>query len=487
MKRSTHALFLTGVIILLNATLVGPAFSQSTGFVYQGQLNENGSPANGTNYALTFTLYDAPTNGTQQGSVALTGQSISNGIFAATLDFGGAVFSGADLWLEIVVQKNGGTPTTLLPRQKILPVPKAITALNLAGVLKYNTLGTNGDVVGGGYANTANGGWSVVSGGVENTASSGSSTIAGGYNNTVAGDYATVGGGFRNDSTGLSATIAGGNHNYATAMYATVGGGYNNYSGGWYSTVPGGYYNSASGVGAFAAGIWANAQHNGAFVWADSQNTPGGPSYSSDRADQFKIRAGGGIIMDVAGSHGLNPAAVVINDTSGNGVGLWIAENSTDGALVVGNAGSGSLIRGFDSDFGGNPVFEVRNDGSVYSRAVLLTSDRNAKENFKGVDSAEILDKVSGLPVTEWNYKNEKPGTKHLGPTAQDFQKAFHLSSDDTHISVIDEGGVALAAIQGLNQKLMQEISRRDRENAELRQRLEKLELLLHEGNANLR
>jgi cell division protein FtsB len=38
---------------------------------------------------------------------------------------------------------------------------------------------------------------------------------------------------------------------------------------------------------------------------------------------------------------------------------------------------------------------------------------------------------------------------------AQDFQAAFGLNgADDTHISVVDEGGVALAAIQGLNQKL---------------------------------
>jgi predicted nuclease with TOPRIM domain len=35
---------------------------------------------------------------------------------------------------------------------------------------------------------------------------------------------------------------------------------------------------------------------------------------------------------------------------------------------------------------------------------------------------------------------------------------------------------VALAAIQGLNQKLTEELKRRDAENTELKQRLEKLE-----------
>ena len=38
---------------------------------------------------------------------------------------------------------------------------------------------------------------------------------------------------------------------------------------------------------------------------------------------------------------------------------------------------------------------------------------------------------------------------------AQDFHAAFGLNgADDKHISMVDEGGVALAAIQGLNQKV---------------------------------
>ena len=37
---------------------------------------------------------------------------------------------------------------------------------------------------------------------------------------------------------------------------------------------------------------------------------------------------------------------------------------------------------------------------------------------------------------------------------AQDFYAAFGIGADDKHISAVDEGGVALAAIQGLNQKL---------------------------------
>jgi hypothetical protein len=48
---------------------------------------------------------------------------------------------------------------------------------------------------------------------------------------------------------------------------------------------------------------------------------------------------------------------------------------------------------------------------------------------------------------------------------AQDFHAAFQLNgSDDKHISVIDEAGVALVAIQGLNQKLEAEAKEKDAE-----------------------
>lgn len=41
--------------------------------------------------------------------------------------------------------------------------------------------------------------------------------------------------------------------------------------------------------------------------------------------------------------------------------------------------------------------------------------------------------------------------TPHLGPMAQDFHAAFNVGMDDKHMATVDEEGVALAAIQGLN------------------------------------
>ena len=98
-----------------------------------------------------------------------------------------------------------------------------------------------------------------------------------------------------------------------------------------------------------------------------------------------------------------------------------------------------------------------------------------------------VLAKVAALPLTQWNYRTDKSAVQHIGPMAQDFQAAFGLDgADDKHISVVDEGGVALAAIQGLNEKLQAELKRQDAENAKLReqndalvQRLDGLEAAL--------
>jgi hypothetical protein len=105
------------------------------------------------------------------------------------------------------------------------------------------------------------------------------------------------------------------------------------------------------------------------------------------------------------------------------------------------------------------------------------SSDRTMKENFAAIDPAQILDQVLSLPISSWSYK-ASPDDKHIGPVAQGFHAAFGLNgADDKHVSTLDEDGVALAAIQGLNQKLAQE----DAELKELKARLARLEKLLNQ------
>ena len=85
--------------------------------------------------------------------------------------------------------------------------------------------------------------------------------------------------------------------------------------------------------------------------------------------------------------------------------------------------------------------------------AFVSASDRNVKENFAPVQPREMLEKVIALPLSSWNYKADT-ATRHVGPMAQDFYAAFGVGPGDKHIATVDADGVALAAIQGLNQKV---------------------------------
>ena len=131
---------------------------------------------------------------------------------------------------------------------------------------------------------------------------------------------------------------------------------------------------------------------------------------------------------------------------------------------------------GFQQDVGG-----VQGGGAG-------ASDRNIKRDFAPVDSQQVLAKVAAMPITEWSYKAD-PATRHIGPMAQDFHAAFNIGPDDKHIAYLDASGVALVAIKALNEKndrLEKELKdaaaqsqAKDAELKALKQRLEKLELVL--------
>jgi hypothetical protein len=94
-------------------------------------------------------------------------------------------------------------------------------------------------------------------------------------------------------------------------------------------------------------------------------------------------------------------------------------------------------------------------------------SDRNKKENFTAVSPSEVLEKVAALPITTWSYKGDQNVT-HMGPMAQDFRAAFGLGQNDTTIGTVDADGVALAAIQGLNQVVQDQQKQIDALKSEL-------------------
>jgi hypothetical protein len=136
----------------------------------------------------------------------------------------------------------------------------------------------------------------------------------------------------------------------------------------------------------------------------------------------------------------------------------------------------------------------VETNGNVTAAAFVTSSDRHKKTNFASVSSSSVLAKVATLPIQRWSFKADST-TSHLGPMAQDFYAAFGLGADDKHIATVDADGVALAAIQGLNEKVENgnqkaeirnlrseaRLLKLEVENADLKSRLEKLERLVNE------
>lgn len=150
------------------------------------------------------------------------------------------------------------------------------------------------------------------------------------------------------------------------------------------------------------------------------------------------------------------------------------------GALSVSQQGTGLIAQ-----FGNASAFVASLDasGNWCGTSFTTCSDRNVKENFRDVNAREVLEKVAALPITRWNFKADAT-TEHLGPMAQDFYSAFGVGPDDKHIATVDADGVALAAVQGLNQKVEEQraaLRAKDAEIQALEQRLKKLETLVEQ------
>lgn len=136
---------LIAVLLLLIPAMAVANFGQSTAFVYQGSLNNSGTPANG-NFDFEFALFDSQSAGTQVGTtLSRSSVGVANGIFSVQLDFGDQ-FPGTARFLEIRVRSAGGGSFTLLsPRQPLSSAPYSIKSLSAATA----TTATNADQLGG--------------------------------------------------------------------------------------------------------------------------------------------------------------------------------------------------------------------------------------------------------------------------------------------------------------------------------------------------
>ena len=391
-----------------------------------------------------------------------SGNAASPGVSGAAI--GGGGYSGAAHTISSDFCTIGGGWNNTI---------QTSAAYSIVGGGYQNSIGVNAfqSTIGGGVANfiekdawtsTVGGGWgnriqnkalaATIGGGDHNLIGTNAfqATVGGGQSNLIgnACSDAVIGGGCGNTikSNASKATIAGGafnsiemncfgctvgggwvNTNRSGASYGVIGGGLNNAIGAnsACAMIPGGTDNVAAGNFSLAAGRRAKANHAGTFVWADSTDA----DIASSTANQFTARAAGGVRFFSNGS-------------------------ATAGVSLAAGGTSWGVI-----------------------------SDRNAKKNFTPVNAKAVLKALAKVPVEKWNYRWEPDDSvRHIGPMAQDFKAAFYPGRDDKTITTLEFDGVALAAIQGLNEMVEEqraELECKQTEIAELKERMERLEQLV--------
>jgi hypothetical protein len=320
--------------------------------------------------------------------------------------------------------------------------------------------------ISGGEGNLASGSTSFVGGGSGNQATLNYSAVAGGSQNLCLNNFGIIGGGYNNyiQQTAEGGAILGGENNliWTNSNNSFIGAGVSNQIIGAYSAIPGGLYNHVTGNYSFAAGYGARSLASGTFTWTDPST---GLKNAQSVSNSFYVLSGNDIFMQ-------------------GGLGVYLSGASS--ALQMDSV-TGTLLAAPNSQIQMQPSGEVDIFSQLHpvGAGVYIAaggsgwnslSDRNVKENFTDINARDVLEKIAQMPISTWNYKSQKQSIRHIGPMAQDFHAAFAVGEDDKHINNLDEEGVALAAIQGLNQKLEEARA----ENAELKARLDKLEQLLN-------
>ena len=251
-------------------------------------------------------------------------------------------------------------------------------------------------------------------------------------------------------------------------------------------------------AGGFTAQTWDIAGNEANFFVRDVTGgsrlsfriRPGAPTSSIDISGDGDVGIGTAspdAKLHVRGSDG--GTDLLVEETSGTAATrtLITARNNGQTRFVIHNtnaatpAAGGYFFAHFDNGSfvvrpnGGGQGFFMDASGNITAEADLTVngtfsnpSSRTLKEGFEPVDVQDVLQKISRVPITTWTYRSDAEKRQHIGPVVEDFQQAFGFGTEGKYIFPMDVQGVTLAALQGLNEKVVELETQRDRLQAEL-------------------
>jgi hypothetical protein len=405
-----HMVQLTVTLIIAVLALASLATADVPHMInYQGRLTDAlGNPVPDGNYQITFTIYDAATDGNVKWTSGSQTVGVANGLFTYQLGWV-APFLPLDLfadtlrWLGIKV----GTDPELVPRTRLVTAPYAyrvatvdsafggaiVGALRVMGdtlpksdessrtpgqwgsctgfeaqpcihvypsatLTDWATIDLDGAAgkatIGPNHTNT---GQNSFVAGAWNQATGDYSTIGGGIYSSVDGYGATVGGGVDNDVLADFGTIGGGDSNFvnATGVYGTIGGGNYNEVHDNYGTIGGGHENIASGFESTIGGGRTNISSSSATTVAGgAQNEASG-------------------LFSTVGGGGGNTASVGPGSTVAGGQSNVASNND---ATVGG--GSGNIASGLGATVPGGQLNTASGINSLAAGVQAVADDNNS-------------------------------------------------------------------------------------------------------------
>jgi hypothetical protein len=204
----------------------------------------------------------------------------------------------------------------------------------------------------------------------------------------------------------------------------------------------------ASASNAVAFGLRSTAAQQSSFAVGEDNTASGAASVAMGYHAHTNARQGSFVFADRSSVDtlraGVNHSA---NWRVSGGFRIFTASNLSTGVTIQ----SGASV----SNWGQSSAVISTSTGAMLTTSGVWqnASDVRRKHEFLDISGEQVLATLRDLPIRTWSYRVDDASVRHIGPTAQDFRRAFGFGTDSTSIGTVDADGVSLAAIKGLDER----------------------------------